>query len=160
MVTQYSLTVLRNIALRTISMAFCHFIEQLSMCLWRSTHRCCSTTSTCCLAAHCGSWVVYPPPFKMCFFLAVFATQSRQVSCLGYLFYKLLHLHLHLLLSEAGGFCHPEPPGSYFLLFYNSFFFLAVFATQSRQAFMLSEILFNTVSHYLPSFVLGSHTRC
>ena len=63
-----SLAVLRNIALRisvrVVPLRPWPFVILLSNCpcvCGGTTHRCCFTTSTCCPAAHCGSWVVDPP---------------------------------------------------------------------------------------------------
>ena len=57
-----SLKTLRDIAVRTANrsgasatVAFHHFMEQLSVCLWRHNSHMFCTSSVCCLSALCGN---------------------------------------------------------------------------------------------------------
>ena len=84
-----SLIVLKNVALRTISksgassaLAFCHFLEQLSMCLWRYNSQM--------LLHHLsllpgGSWPWVVDPFHSSLYLAVFATLPPLATILSIL---------------------------------------------------------------------------
>ena len=115
--TYRSLRVLRNIALHTTSksgapstLAFYHFLEQLSVCLWRYNSR---------MLLHHLSLLPSSPWWELdtwshliiCFLAGGFAILSHQVM---YLYYNLN--------SFPGGFCHSEPPGvkcyHYFLIIY------------------------------------------
>ena len=88
-----SLAVLRVIVLRTTSksgastaLAFCHFIEQLSMCLWRYNSQMLLHHLSLLPGSPLWEWVV-DPSHLFDVFLAVFATLSCQVINLIYDYY-------------------------------------------------------------------------
>ena len=98
-----SLKVLRDIAIRTtnrsgvgIALTCRHFLEQLSVCLWRHNARMCLHHFGCCLLTLCGSsalkWTL--PPM-------VLATLSHRACN-------------YFILYFPGGFYHTVPSGKFY----------------------------------------------